>query len=146
MEKNKVMYAGDVTCKTAWEGLRGGKSALVDVRTTREWDVIGVPDLSQTGKTVIFEEWQKFPDMALNQDFASTVDQQLRAQGISKDDPVYCLCRSGARSKGAAAALTSLGYTRAFNIISGFEGDPDSSGERGKVNGWQYDQLPWSRE
>lgn len=140
------MYAGDVSCKAAWEELQTGNAALVDVRTTREWEVIGVPDLSPVGKQAIFEEWQKFPDMALNTGFAATVDAQLQAAGVSKDDPVFCLCRSGARSKGAAAALTSLGYTRAYNVVSGFEGDPDSNGERGRINGWQHDGLPWKRE
>lgn len=139
------MYAGDVSCKTTWEELQSRNAALVDVRTTREWDVIGVPDLSGIGKQVIFEEWQKFPDMNLNTEFAARVDARLQAQGISRDDPVFCLCRSGARSKGAAAALTQLGYTRAYNITSGFEGDPDATGQRARVNGWQFDGLPWKQ-
>lgn len=140
------MYAGDISCKMAWESLKSETSALVDVRTTREWETIGVPDLKETGKDVIFAEFLRFPDMSVNMSFAETVDAALKAQGVSKNDPVFCLCRSGARSQGAASALTELGYTRAYNIISGFEGDPDGSGSRGKLNGWQFDGLPWRRE
>lgn len=141
------MYAGDLTCQEVWNGLKeDSPSALVDVRTVHEWKTIGVPDIQETGKPLIFEEWQKFPDMALNAEFAKKVDEQLSASGVSKDDPVYCLCRSGARSKGAAAALTQMGYTKAYNILSGFEGDPDAAGQRGKINGWQSDKLPWKME
>jgi rhodanese-related sulfurtransferase len=140
------MYAGDVTCITAWKSLKDETAALVDVRTTREWQTIGMPDLQEIDKSVIFEEWQKFPDMALNAAFAESVDRQLQLQGVSKNDPVYCLCRSGARSQGAAATLTQLGYSRAYNVVSGFEGDPDAGGARGSINGWQYDGLPWRRE
>ena len=140
------MYAGDVSCKIAWESLKSETSALVDVRTTREWESIGVPDIRETGKEVIFSEFLKFPDMSVNMSFAEGVHEALEAQGVSKDDPVYCLCRSGARSQGAASALTELGYTKAFNVIGGFEGDPGSDGTRGTVNGWQFDGLPWRRE
>jgi hypothetical protein len=38
-----------------------------------------------------------------------------------------------------------LGYTQAFNILSGFEGQPDDSGQRGNINGWQADGLPWTK-
>lgn len=138
------MYAADVSCQKTWESLAGSdKAALVDVRTRQEWERIGVPDLSQLGKSPLFVEWQRAPDMQINPQFAETVDGELRARGIGHDDPVYFICRSGARSKGAAAALTALGYRRAYNVEAGFEGDPDASGERANINGWQHDGLPF---
>jgi rhodanese-related sulfurtransferase len=141
-----MQYKDDVSCKECWQSLsEHEKSALVDVRTTREWEVIGKPDLSSLGKSVIFAEWQKFPDMVINEAFALDVDAQLKSAGITHSDPVYFLCRSGVRSQGAANALAALGYTNTFNIISGFEGGPDANGERGKVAGWQFDQLPWTK-
>ncbi len=142
-----MTYAADVTCQQAWGELAGSeKSALVDVRTTMEWETIGRPDLSSLGKSAIFAEWQMFPAMQVNPHFAEMVDEALRAAGVGKDDPVYFLCRSGARSQGAASAMTALGYTNACNILAGFEGVPDQSGERGKVNGWQFEKLPWNKE
>lgn len=142
-----MSYAGDKSCKDTWNALEADENAvLVDVRTTREWDVIGVPDLSPLNKETVFVEWQMFPSMEVNADFAETVDANLRAAGKDRDTPVFCLCRSGARSKAAAAALTALGYSHAYNVEAGFEGDPDETGERAKINGWQHDKLPWKRK
>ena len=39
-----------------------------------------------------------------------------------KAAPVLLLCRSGARSRAAAIALTRAGFAQAFNIADGFEG------------------------
>lgn len=140
------MYAGDIECTAVFSALKSGaKAALVDVRTTREWETIGVPDLQSLGLKTVFVEWQMFPAMEINSNFASQVDAQLKELGIGMDDQVFFLCRSGARSQGAASAMTALGYTQAFNILSGFEGQPDDSGQRGKINGWQANGLPWTK-
>lgn len=142
----EMSYAGDATCLETWESLKDNKGArLVDVRTTREWETIGVPDLSSIGKDAIFVEWQKFPDMGLNPEFTAQVNEALSAEGITKDDPIYFLCRSGARSQGAASAMTAFGYKNSYNILSGFEGSPNATGQRGTVNGWQFDQLPMKK-
>ncbi len=142
-----MSYAGDISCKEVWAELSANpKAALVDVRTTKEWATIGVPDLATLDRKTIFKEWQVFPAMHVNEEFASQVDSELAKMSISKEDPVFFLCRSGVRSQGAAAALTAMGYKKAFNILSGFEGPPDEAGSRGTVSGWQSDQLPWRKE
>lgn len=123
----------------------GTPAAIVDVRTTNEWENIGVPDPTQNSdvsQDALFVEWQMFPTMQVNPDFSQDTHAKLVAHGISKDDPVFCLCRSGVRSKGAASALTAMGYTKAYNVLGGFEGDPDATGERTHINGWVFDQLP----
>jgi rhodanese-related sulfurtransferase len=53
------------------------------------------------------------------------------------------LCRSGARSRAAAAALTRIGFEKAFNVAGGFEGDLDGEGHRGAITGWKAAGLPW---
>ena len=53
------------------------------------------------------------------------------------------LCRSGARSRAAAIALTEAGFAQAFNIAGGFEGDMDGEGHRGNREGWKAENLPW---
>jgi len=53
------------------------------------------------------------------------------------------LCRSGARSHHAAAAAAAAGYSSAYNILEGFEGDRDAEGHRGTVGGWKFHGLPW---
>jgi rhodanese-related sulfurtransferase len=52
------------------------------------------------------------------------------------------LCRSGVRSVAAAQRATQLGI-EAFNILEGFEGDPDAHAHRGNVGGWRMRGLPW---
>jgi rhodanese-related sulfurtransferase len=46
------------------------------------------------------------------------------------------------RSIAAAKRATELGV-QAYNILEGFEGDPDASGHRGKTGGWRMRGLPW---
>jgi sulfur dioxygenase len=52
------------------------------------------------------------------------------------------LCRSGVRSIAAARRATELGL-EAYNILEGFEGDPDADAHRGHKGGWRYRGLPW---
>ncbi|MCB1431460.1 MAG: rhodanese-like domain-containing protein, partial [Alphaproteobacteria bacterium] len=56
---------------------------------------------------------------------------------------ILCICRSGARSAAAASALTAAGYTNAWNVAEGFEGDKDPDGHRGTIGGWKAAGLPW---
>jgi rhodanese-related sulfurtransferase len=137
-------YRGDVTPDEAWAVLSSdGKAALVDVRTAAETVFVGLADLSSVGREVIRVEWQSFPSMAVDPEFSSRIDTQLQAADIGPDDPVFFLCRSGARSAAAAAAMTVAGYSHCLNVSSGFEGDPDSDRHRGNINGWKVAGLPW---
>jgi rhodanese-related sulfurtransferase len=52
------------------------------------------------------------------------------------------LCRSGVRSIAAARRASELGI-EAYNILEGFEGDPDEHAQRGKRGGWRARGLPW---
>ncbi|HOF52325.1 MAG TPA: MBL fold metallo-hydrolase, partial [Rhodoferax sp.] len=52
------------------------------------------------------------------------------------------LCRSGVRSIAAAKRATELGL-EAYNILEGFEGDPDAHAHRGNKGGWRMRGLPW---
>lgn len=114
---------------------------LIDVRTTSEWNYVGLPDLATLGRKPLLVEWQSFPGGARNESFVA--ESQRGLAGGPKDAPVLLLCRSGVRSRVAAQALTAQGYTRAYNISGGFEGDHDDNGQRGHVNGWKADGLPW---
>ena len=42
----------------------------------------------------------------------------------------------------AARRATELGI-EAYNILEGFEGDPDENGQRGQRGGWRFRGLPW---
>lgn len=124
-------YAGDVSPQLAWAWWQSGAAALVDVRTDAERAWVGfVPD-------ALAIEWKSWPGMQANLQF----DAQLRAQ-VSSDKPVMFLCRSGVRSIAAAQKATELGYV-AYNILEGFEGDPDEQAHRGTKGGWRFQGLPW---
>lgn len=134
-----MSYAGDLTPQQSWELLENNpKAVLVDCRTQAEWSFVGVPDLEILEKSTVFVEWNRFPDGSPNPDFV----EDLRAAGISDDDEVIFLCRSGHRSIGAAEAATAAGIAKAYNVLDGFEGGLDENDHRGAV-GWRASNLPW---
>ena len=124
-------YAGDVSPQLAWQWVRAGHAVLVDVRSDAERDWVGyVPG-------ALAVAWKQWPGMRLNIDF----DTQLRA-AVPAGATVVMLCRSGVRSIAAARRATELGLT-AYNILEGFEGDPDDNGQRNRKGGWRFHGLPW---
>jgi len=137
---SSLPYAGDISAAEAWEKLEGdARAQLIDVRTLAEWNFVGVPDLSPLGRQVQCIEWQQFPSGMRNPGFVAEATKVLG----DKDAPVMLLCRSGARSRAAAIALTEAGYHHAFNVAGGFEGDADEEGHRGHRDGWKVANLPW---
>lgn len=123
-------YAGNVPLRLAWQWVQAGEAVLVDVRSDAEREWVGfVP-----GAAVA--PWKQWPGMALNTAF----DEQVMAAASGKK--VVLLCRSGVRSIAAARRATELGL-QAYNILEGFEGDPDADGHRGVQGGWQAAGLPW---
>lgn len=141
MATPRANYAGDVSAAEAWELLKSDpKARLIDVRTTAEWNFVGLPDLSTLGQEADLIEWQKFPTMQPNPGFVAAA-----SEGADKDAPILFLCRSGARSRSAAIAMTDAGFSRAYNIAGGFEGDLDGERHRGHANGWKAAGLPWKQ-
>ena len=126
-------YAGDVTGQQADQSMRSGDAVLVDVRTDAEREWVGVVP----GAVAI--AWKLWPGMALNPDFDVAL---MRA--VPDGKKVLFLCRSGVRSIAAARRATELGL-QAYNILQGFEGDPDEAGHRGTRGGWRFDGLPWTQ-
>jgi rhodanese-related sulfurtransferase len=130
-----MSYAGDLTPQDAWAKLEEG-AVLVDVRTEGEWAHIGIPDTKATENDPLFIQWT-FPGGIPNPDFVEQLKQQ--APEDTRVELVF-LCRSGQRSIAAAIAASQAGFT-AYNVLEGFEGEPDRYGER-TVNGWKNRGLP----
>ncbi|MEO8281996.1 MAG: rhodanese-like domain-containing protein [Pseudarthrobacter sp.] len=130
-----MSYAGDLTPQEAWTKLEQG-AILVDVRTEGEWAHIGIPDTKATDNDPLFIPWT-FPGGIPNPDFITDLTEQ--APEVSGTELVF-LCRSGQRSIAAATAATQAGFT-SYNVLEGFEGEPDRHGER-TVNGWKNSGLP----
>lgn len=124
-------YAGDISPQQAWAWVQAGQAVLVDVRSDAEREWVGfVPG-------AVALAWKQWPGMAINPEF----DAGIVAAAAGKPALVL-LCRSGVRSIAAARRATELGV-QAYNILEGFEGDPDSQGHRGHIGGWRMRGLPW---
>jgi rhodanese-related sulfurtransferase len=137
-------YAGDITPHEAWTMLASTpKAQLVDVRTNAEWTFVGVPDLSSIGRETQLLQWQAYPSMSVDPDFADKARATLQKAGAESDTPVLFICRSGSRSRSAAIAATRAGYSHAYNVAGGFEGDLDEERHRGGRSGWKAAGLPW---
>jgi rhodanese-related sulfurtransferase len=130
-----MSYAGDLTPTDAWAKLEAG-AILVDVRTEGEWAHIGIPETKATENDPLFISWS-FPGGVRNPEFIEQLKQQAPEDS---DVELVFLCRSGQRSISAAIAATQAGYT-SYNVLEGFEGEPDRYGER-TVNGWKNRGLP----
>ncbi len=126
-------YAGDVTPRTAYDWWQAGDAVLVDIRTSAELEWVGfVPG-------AVHVAWKQWPGMALNPAF----DDQLRA-AVPPGRKALLLCRSGVRSIAAARRATELGL-QAYNILEGFEGNPDGQAHRSSIEGWRFLGLPWAQ-
>ena len=127
----------ELSLSETWSMLESNADAvLIDVRTTAEWSEIGVPDLSTIEQDLRTVEWVMYPDGLPNENFIAEA-----TLGLTPDQPILLLCRSGARSAAAAASLTEAGFTDTYNVVAGFEGNPGPTGQR--QGGWK-DTLPWT--
>lgn len=126
-------YAGDISPQTAWQWFQTGEAVLIDVRSEAERAWVGlVPG-------AVALAWKQWPGMAMNPAF----DEGLLA-AVPTGKKVALLCRSGVRSIAAAQRATELGL-EAYNILEGFEGDPDHQAHRGQQGGWRFHGLPWQQ-
>lgn len=124
-------YAGDVSVQLACQWWQAGEAVLIDVRTDAEREWVGfVPG-------AVTLAWKQWPGMVLNPDFSARLQE-----AVPPGKKAVLLCRSGVRSVAAAKCATALGI-EAYNILEGFEGDPDQAGQRGKKGGWRWSGLPW---
>jgi rhodanese-related sulfurtransferase len=86
--------------------------------------------------------WYDGPDWELNTRFVEEV-KSLAEHDIKR--PVVLICRSGKRSVEAGEALETGGFTHVINVLFGFEGERDDKNQRGNLNGWRRDGLPWEQ-
>jgi rhodanese-related sulfurtransferase len=132
-QKMGLPYAGALTPKEALSVMQHhAKATLVDVRTRAEWDWVGrVPNAVEV-------EFMSYPGNVPNDAFVAELEQK-----VDKDALVLFLCRSGGRSHHAASYATEAGFAHSYNVLEGFEGDRDASGQRNKIGGWRAAGLPW---
>ena len=134
----------DVSVVDVWERIKSDATAvLVDVRTRAEWTYVGLPDLSSIGKKPVTVEWQTYPAGQVDPQFAARLAAALDEAGVGTEIEIFFICRSGGRSKAAAAIMATMGFTRCRNVADGFEGPLDQLRHRGRIGGWKAAGLPW---
>jgi len=128
-------YEGALTPEeayTIWQTAPGAK--MVDVRCRAEIDWVGrIPGAIEI-------EWATYPGMKQNPNFMAALQQQ-----VDKESLVMFICRSGQRSHGAAMVATQAGFPDCYNVLEGFEGDPNAVKQRNIINGWRAEGLPWEQ-
>jgi rhodanese-related sulfurtransferase len=145
-----------VTSTEAYERLQelGDQALFVDVRTRAEVAFVGMPTIADANipyMTVTgFDEWNEEKGtfkLRPNSEFVLRVEELVAERGLSKQSPIFLMCRSGSRSARAAKILHLAGYEEVYTVTDGFEGDKAKAGPRkGErvVNGWKNSGLPWT--
>jgi rhodanese-related sulfurtransferase len=151
-QTKQTKLAKYLTAKETSDLLKDGRAKIlfVDVRTRAELTYVGWTN--EIDGQVPYVEISEFWDwdtknnrfkLDLNQSFGAGVEKLLKAKGLTKADKVIVMCRSGDRSSRAVNLLADLGYSDAWSVIDGFEGDLSQAGYR-TVNGWKNSGLPWT--
>ncbi len=124
--------------KKALERLKVNKNAvLIDVRCEAENKFVGRPI------DAIFVPWVDEPDWEPNEaDFIAAIKRFIKNDNVL-DTEIILICRSGYRSDDAGKCLIKHGFSNVSHVVSGFEGDLDENDQRGNVNGWRHDGMPW---
>jgi rhodanese-related sulfurtransferase len=131
----QLPFAGSVAPVEAWALVESGRAVLVDVRSNEERRFVGhVPGS-------VHVPWATGTALTRNPRFL----RELEAR-VGKSDVLLLLCRSGKRSALAAEAATKIGFSAAFNVSEGFEGELDAAGQRGHLGGWRAHGLKWVQD
>ena len=121
---------------------------FVDVRDPIEINFIGHPEpvdaiVPYETASLDFDAAASGYGMVPNPDFVRQIEALVARLGRGPDDALFIICRSGGRSAEAVDVLADAGFTNAWNLVEGFEGDKDDAGARA-VNGWRNAGLPWT--
>lgn len=129
------------------------KTLFLDIRTPSELNYLGAASVMDAHVPFVLMDISGWNDKkhrykrADNKNFVADVEARLKKKGLTKDDTVILMCRSGKRSASAVNKLAEAGYTKVYSVVDGYEGDkskdPATKGMR-VVNGWKNSGLPWT--
>ncbi len=125
--------------KKAFERLQVNQdTVLVDVRCEAENKFVGRPI------ECIFVPWIDDPDWMPNEgEFIAAIKRFIGDKDNFSEREIILICRSGYRSNDAGKCLIEHGFTNVAHVVSGFEGDLDENNQRGNLNGWRHNGMPW---
>jgi rhodanese-related sulfurtransferase len=119
---------------------------VIDVRTPEEFAFVGHPEMAWNVPIAFVTYERKAGKFVYGPRMNTTFVDQVR-EIAQPADVLLVTCRSGGRSAMGVNQLAAAGFTRAYNIVDGVEGDlvedPESvfNGKRMK-NGWK-NSAPW---
>ena len=128
------------------------KVLFVDVRSRVELQYFGVAKGIDANIPYYYvDQWHWYKKYSRferieNNEFVSMLDRRLKDKGLSRNDRIVFICKSGARSKRAAKALFKQGFKNVYIITTGFDGNKVKTGaKKGQrvIDGWKNDGLPW---
>ena len=131
--QKKLNYKGELYPKEAYFLMQNENYYLVDIRTKEELNLVGFIPNSH------WIEWTSYVSGQINPEFINQINNKFLL-----NDSIFLICRSGARSHDAANFLKINGFNSVYNIVEGFEGIKNMYGQRGKISGWKFENLPWS--
>ena len=129
-------YAGDVSPPAALDALATqGNAVMVDIRSARDKEQSGIPDLPNSGKLVELE-YASIDDRKLRGQLRDiqglemkiTAMQVAALKRLSKGAHLYLMDKNGGVAKAVARELAGRGFGKVFVINGGF-------------SGWQRDRL-----
>ena len=147
-ERKQTTLSLYVTAAQAYEMWKAApdKVKIIDVRTPEEFAFVGHPEMAWN-IPLAFVTYQRKESktqhgVKMNEDFVAEV-QKIAAS----NDILLVTCRSGDRSAMAVNELAAAGFTNAYSITDGVEGDKVEDtgsvfyGKRMR-NGWK-NSAPW---
>ena len=136
-----MSYKRNLLPKQAFEKLTNNPNSLfVDVRSVAEHKFVGFAHNSVLIPWTDEPNWQPSPES-----FAQAVIDELGDRDNALETEIILMCRSGYRSNEALKCLEASGFTQVSHVASGFEGDLDENDQRGNLNGWRHDGMPWTQ-
>ena len=113
---------------------------FVDVRCEAENKFVGRP------LDCILVPWLDDPDWEPDPEkFVAAVKRSIGERDDLLNVELILICRSGYRSTFAGKCLIEFGFSNVAHVASGFEGDLDENDQRGLLNGWRHDGMPWAQ-
>jgi hypothetical protein len=122
------------------EELKKNKIAyLVDIRSEPESIFNGRPDLTEAKKPVINIPYKLYPSMRDNPKFKETYKKYI----FNDESTTFIMCRDGTLAEKAVNEIREF-HSNCFAIKNGFDGEKDNTRkQRGLINGWKGEGLPW---
>lgn len=111
-----------------------------DVRCEAENKFVGRPLNCRLMPWLDEPEWEPDPE-----GFVAGIKRSIGSREDALDVELILICRSGFRSNFAGKCLIEYGFTNVAHVASGFEGDLDENDQRGFLNGWRHDGMPWEQ-